>query len=145
MSANNVECEATKEVSISLLSDCKVNLVTIDGRDTLEAKRDVACLLRRHIYTRREYFADQVPVGNKFSRKGKEFSAIGDINVLRVRHLGSSQQTYLPYALCINILLLRVYINLIRATWVYIALEYASHEEQSIRFHQFHIYELLAI
>lgn len=144
MSANNVECEATKGVSISLLSDCKVNLVTIDDRDTLETKRDVACLLRRHIYTRREYFADQVPVGNKFSRKGKEFSTIGDINVLRARHLGSSQQTYLSYALCINILLLRMYI-LIRATWVYIALEYASHEEQSIRFHQFHIYELLAI
>lgn len=52
---SNTECGATEGVSISFLSDCKVNLVTIDGRDTLEAKR-VACLLRRHIYIRGEYF-----------------------------------------------------------------------------------------
>lgn len=82
---SNIECGATEGVSISLLSDCKVNLITIDGSDTPEAKRDVACLLRRHIYIEREYFADQVPPGNKFSRKGKEFSVIGNINVLGAR------------------------------------------------------------
>lgn len=72
---------------------------------------------------------------------------MGDINVLCARHLESSQQTYLRYVLCINISLLRMYINLLRATWVYIALKYALHKERSIIFHQFHIYiyELLVI
>lgn len=47
-----------RSIDFSLLSDRKVNLVTTGGRETLEAKRDVACLLQRHISTGREYFAE---------------------------------------------------------------------------------------
>lgn len=123
MSASNVECGATKGVSISLLSDHKVNLITMGGREyTLEVKHDVALLIAMsYVFLGGNTSQIRFRRGTEIPRKGKEFSTIGDVNVLRTRHLGS-QQTYLPYALCINILLLRMYIDLLRATWVYIAL-----------------------
>lgn len=62
MSASNVECHK-RSIDFSLLSDRKVNLVTTGGREILEAKRDVACLLRRHISTGRQgvFRGNQVP------------------------------------------------------------------------------------
>jgi len=88
-------------------------------RDILAARCDVACVLsyvHRRMYTgNRNILQITFRRGNEVPQEKKNFNHLG--HECFVREILRITPTYPPHVLCINILLLRVYTNLL--VWVY--------------------------